>query len=165
MIHFLFPEKVFLHHLIGMTGTFFALYLSFFFIFYYSIILMASLAFFFLKHVLGYNVYPKFQRPRPSFLDEDFAIFHCRFLLFLRWKLRNGFISVCSLYLLHNKQLKPSQGFVTCSCPTNVCWTDRYIPFPLFANISCRSHADYQRSNRHCWSQSVNKPNTYVQAR
>ena len=30
MIHFLFPEKAFLHHLIGITGTFFALYLSFF---------------------------------------------------------------------------------------------------------------------------------------
>ena len=66
MIHFLFPEKAFLHHLIGMTGTFFALYLSFFLIFYYSIFLMASLAFFFLKHALGYNVYPA-----PSFSDRD----------------------------------------------------------------------------------------------
>ena len=29
--------------------------------------------------------------------------------------------------------------------PTNVCWTERQIPFPLFAIISWRSHADYWR--------------------
>ena len=31
MIHFLFPEKAFLHHLIGMTGTF-SLYICLFFL-------------------------------------------------------------------------------------------------------------------------------------
>ena len=50
IIHFLFPEKAFLHHLIGMTGTFFILYLclcvGISFTFYYSLILMVSLLFF-----------------------------------------------------------------------------------------------------------------------
>ena len=49
------------------------------------------------------------------------------------------------------------------SIPTNVCWTERRIPFLLFANISWRSQADYRRPNRRCWSQSVDKPNTHVQ--
>ena len=65
MIHFLFPEKAFLHHLIGMTGTFFALYLSFFYLLsFHNSDGVTDL--FSLKHALGYNVYPA-----PSFSDRD----------------------------------------------------------------------------------------------
>ena len=35
--------------------------------------------------------------------------------------------------------------------------TESYIHFPLLANISWRSHADYRRSNRRCWTKSVDK--------
>ena len=34
------------------------------------------------------------------------------------------------------------------------------IPFPLFANITWNSSADYRRTNRRFLSQSVDKPNT-----
>ena len=42
-----------------------------------------------------------------------------------------------------------SLGFVTRSCPTDVSWTERWIPFPLFANISWWSQSVLLKSK--CW--------------
>ena len=42
--------------------------------------------------------------------------------------------------------------------------TISYISFPLFANVNWSWSADYWRTDRHCWSQSVDQPNN-TQAR
>ena len=88
------------------------------------------------------------------------------FFLFCDTEL-NNWIKYSQTLLLQTLSLphRRSQGFVRCSCPTNVCWIKWLNSFSLFtfANISWSSRADYRRTNRHK-SESVEKPNTYVQA-
>ena len=101
MIHFLFPEKAFLHQLIGMI-----FFLSFFYLLLFHNSDGVTGLLFPLKHTLGYNVYPA-----PPFSDCDHLFWTTTlqfsiagFYPLVDDNLRNGFISLCSFYLLHRKQ-------------------------------------------------------------